>query len=136
MFRAKFAARWVGAALMLPALTLACGACVEDKMAATYDYEVSQRAAAEHRTVVYCDVQGQVDARRLRSAASQVAGLDPGSIRTSSEPAAMSFALDTKASTAAMAVAKIGAALDGSAKVTLLRAVEPGDLSAAPSRQP
>ncbi|MBS0446880.1 MAG: hypothetical protein JSR59_13140 [Proteobacteria bacterium] len=115
----------IGLVLLTPALALACGACLEDKMAATYDYAVSRQAAAKRLAVVYCDVQGQVTAERLRRAAAQVDGLDATSVRTSGEPAAMSFALDTTVSSAAAAVSRISTALGGAGKVTLLRSVEP-----------
>jgi hypothetical protein len=92
----KLPSALAGLACILPALAWACGACAEDKMAATYDHAVVQAAAAQQQQVVFCDVQGRVEPARLRDAASQVAGVDPASIRTSVEPAAMSFALDTK----------------------------------------
>jgi len=117
---------WLAVGLLAPALALACGACDEDKMAATYDHSVSQEAAAAQKVVVYCDVQGQVNPQRLREAAAKVPGLDLVSVRTSVEPTAMSFALDTRVLSTQAAVAKISDALDGTGSVTLLRSVEPG----------
>jgi hypothetical protein len=73
----------------------ACGACVEDKVAATYDYEVVQHAIARGDVVVFCDVKGQLDAGRLRKALGKVGGVDKASIRVSTAPQAVSFALDT-----------------------------------------
>ena len=73
----------------------ACGACVEDKVAATYDYEVVQHAIARGDVVVFCDVKGQLDAGRLRKALGKVGGVDKASIRVSTAPPAVSFALDT-----------------------------------------
>ena len=55
--------KWSAAAsacILVAAQGLACGVCAEDKMAATYDHAVVQRAAAQKRLVVYCDVQGHV----------------------------------------------------------------------------
>ena len=115
----------LGAALLIPALTLACGACLEDKMAATYDYEVTQQAAAHKQTVVYCDVQGQVDAQALRQAATKVPGVDVASMRTSREPAAVAFALDTRLSNADEAAAKLTREMRGKATIVVLRSVGP-----------
>jgi hypothetical protein len=84
----------------------ACGACVEDKVAATYDYDVVQHAIARGDVVVFCDVKGRVDAGRLRMALRKVVGVDKASIRVSTAPQAVSFALDTaKQSIAAAAAA-------------------------------
>jgi hypothetical protein len=72
----------------------ACGVCVEDKVAATYDHAVVQRAAAKGKVMVFCEVNGGLDARRIRNAAREVRGLDMSSLRLSLQPAALSFALD------------------------------------------
>jgi hypothetical protein len=72
----------------------ACGVCVEDKVAATYDYAVMQRAVAQGRVMVFCQISGAVDAPRIRNAARQVRGLDRSSLRLSTDPAALSFAID------------------------------------------
>ena len=107
--------------VLTPALAVACGACAEDKMAATYDYTVVQTAVAQKRQVVFCDVQGRVQQERLRQAAAQVAGIDPTSIRTSAEPSALSFALDTKVQSADAAVAQIRTRLDNKVQVIVLK---------------
>jgi hypothetical protein len=73
----------------------ACGACVEDKVAATYDYDVVQHAIARGDVVVFCDVKGQIDTERLRKALRKLGGVDKSSIRVSTAPQAVSFALDT-----------------------------------------
>jgi hypothetical protein len=85
------------AALLAGAASLAsaCGACVEDKVAATYDYAVVQNAMARGDVVVFCDVRGRIDADRLRKAARKLGGVDKTSIRVSTAPQALSFALDT-----------------------------------------
>lgn len=83
------------AALLAAAPARACGACDEDKVAATYDHAVVERATSTGRVVVFCQVRGPLDARRLRVAARRVKGLDVASLRTSVEPAALSFALDS-----------------------------------------
>jgi hypothetical protein len=75
---------------------LACGTCDEDKIAATYDHAVVQRAAHSHHVLVYCAVQGAFEPAQLAAATRRVRGVDPGSVRVSREPAALSFALDTR----------------------------------------
>jgi len=72
----------------------ACGACVEDKIAATYDYAVVQRAAAQGRVVVFCELKGPVQVAKLRKATAGVSGVDPASVRISDNPAALSFVLN------------------------------------------
>jgi hypothetical protein len=74
----------------------ACGACAEDKVAATYDHAIASRAAAQGRTMVFCEVRGPFDAKRLKAAATRIDGLDPASVRTSANPATVSFSLDSR----------------------------------------
>ena len=70
-----------------PALGLACGACDEDKVAATYDHAVIDAAIARHRQVVFVAIDGPVDPQRigtrLAAAAAKVSGIQPGTLRTS-----------------------------------------------------
>jgi hypothetical protein len=79
---------------------LACGACIEDKVAATYDYSVLERAQAGHRVVVFAEIRGTQDAAKLEQAAAiaakKVRGIDPASVRSAHAPLALSFALDEK----------------------------------------
>ena len=44
----------------------ACGVCDEDKVAATYDHAVVRRANLQGRVMVFCEVRGPLDARRLQ----------------------------------------------------------------------
>lgn len=101
----------VVAGLGAPAIAMACGACVEDTVAATYDHAVASRATAQKQVLVFTAVDGIGDARVLASKASaaarRVAGVDRSSVRVSSEPLALSFALDPKAQTVAGAVARV-----------------------------
>lgn len=82
-------------ALAAPA-AWACGTCAEDKVAATYDHALLQRAAKQGRVLVFCEVAGAWDMARLQAAARQTRGVDPDSLRFSREQSAMSFALDTR----------------------------------------
>ena len=80
-----------------PATSLACGACIEDKVAATYDHAVVERAAASGDLMVFCEVTGPLDARHLKQAMRRVHGVRPQSVRVSTQPPAISFAIDRKA---------------------------------------
>ena len=86
-----------------PIAAAACGACVEDKVAATYDHAVVTRAAARHDVVVYAGIEGRGNAealaRAVKAAAARTHGVDRSSIRVSAHPAAVSFAMDAGART-------------------------------------
>jgi hypothetical protein len=80
---------------------LACGICVEDQIAATYDHEVLARAEAAGRDVMYAAVHGKnAGAPRsdalIRQAIGAVSAVDRNSIRLSLLPPAASFAWDSK----------------------------------------
>ncbi len=107
------AASWAGS-------VLACGTCVEDKIAATYDYAVVQSAARAGNVVVYCEVQGAFEPARLAAAARRVRGVDPASVRVSREPAALSFALDTRKQQVEQAMQSLRKQ-SGSARVAVVR---------------
>lgn len=102
---------------------LACGTCVEDRIAATYDWATAQRAAAAGRVMVYCELGGRWDAARVRAAATRVRGVDATSVRTAREPAALSFALDPKQQSPQAAVLALRAAVPAGTTVGLVRVV-------------
>jgi len=116
---------WRAAALlaMAPA-AWACGVCIEDKVAATYDHEVVVRAAASGKVMVFCEVAGPLDAGRLRSAARKVPGVDPASLRTSAQPAAVSFALDARQSPQA-AVSAMQRGISPDMHVAIVKVIAP-----------
>ncbi len=111
MRRGAFAAIALLGAAALPGAALACGICVEDKVAATYDHAVITRATARHHVVVFAAVEGPAEARAqagaVRQAAARVRGVDAGSVRTASAPQALSFALDPRAASPESALAAI-----------------------------
>jgi hypothetical protein len=78
----------------------ACGQCIEDKVAATYDYEVLTRAASRGHVVVFTEIRGPAagagPALRafVKKALSTAPGVDPGTVRVSLDPPAASFACD------------------------------------------
>ena len=79
---------------------MACGVCIEDKIAATYDHAMVTRARAQGRIVVFAEPRANVEAgtlaQKLSSAAAHARGVDPASVRTSQAPASLAFALDPK----------------------------------------
>jgi hypothetical protein len=84
------------AAMRAPAR--ACGHCIEDKVAATYDYAVLTRAARDGHVVVFADVRGPAagagSALKAFIARTLAAtpGIDGGTVRVSLDPPAASFA--------------------------------------------
>ncbi len=93
----------LGIALALPAqAALACGFCIEDKIAAVYDHRVVMQAAAQKHQVAFFGLDGRlagsaVEARMLERSAGTAYGVDPGSVRVSIESAALSVAFDPAA---------------------------------------
>jgi hypothetical protein len=90
--------RFAAFVLAMPALAAACGACIEDKVAATYDHAVIERAHREHRVMVFAEIRGEKTPVELERAAALAArrqrGIDPASVRSAHAPLALSFALD------------------------------------------
>jgi len=88
----------LAAAVQVPAQ--ACGHCLEDKVAATYDHAVLTRAARVGHVVVFADVRGPaagggpaLKAFIARTLAT-TPGVDAGTVRVSLDPPAASFACD------------------------------------------
>jgi hypothetical protein len=95
---ALVASLWLVAAPRTPAR--ACGQCIEDKIAATYDHAVLTRAARDGHVVVFADIRGPaagagpaLKAFIVRTLAS-TRGIDVGTVRVSLDPPAASFACD------------------------------------------
>jgi len=80
----------------------ACGVCVDDKVAAAYDYAVVARAHQRGQVMVYAEPAGVGDPgaamKRVAAAAAHVRGIDPASVRSSAAPASIGFALDPRVS--------------------------------------
>jgi uncharacterized protein (DUF2236 family) len=113
--------------------SLACGACDEDKVAATYDHAVVERAMTTHRQVIFVAIDGPVNAaqinRRVAAAAFKVRGVATGTLRTSLSPTAFSFVLDGKQSPE-VAVSDFQKAVgDRDIRLTLVRVVRDGVLA-------
>jgi hypothetical protein len=93
--RAALAA--LGFALSLPAQ--ACGYCVEDKIASTYDHAVVSRALAQRHHVAFFHVDGpaapgNANRRALEVAAYAIPGVDKRSVRVSPDALTMSLSFD------------------------------------------
>jgi hypothetical protein len=78
---------------------LACGVCVEDKIAAVYDHAAMQKAFAAKRSVAFFHIDGKLVAgERTRRAIAGIAratpGVDAQSVRVSVELASLALAFD------------------------------------------
>ena len=78
---------------------LACGVCVEDKMAAVYDHAVIGKALGQKHHVAFFHVDGPLMAgeatkRALEQAAGTSSAADKGSVRVSVESASLAVAFD------------------------------------------
>jgi len=120
---ARLLAAGILALAALPLQALACGACIEDKVAVTYDHAVVTEAAARRHVVVFAAVDGAgADAARSAQAAARVSGVTRGSVRSAASPAALSFALDPKVQTPEAALAAIARRMGApAAHLTLIR---------------
>jgi hypothetical protein len=101
---------------------LACGACDEDKVAATYDHAAVQKAAAQKQVVVFCDVQGPApDAARMRRVAATTSGIDAASVRTSAAPATVSFTIDPRKRSPQSAAAALQRGAPAGTRIAVVR---------------
>jgi hypothetical protein len=112
--------------------SLACGACDEDKVAATYDHAIVDAAIARHQQIVFVAVDGPVSIKkltaRIAAAANRIRGVQKGTLRTSESPPAFSFALDA-AQKPESAVTRFREAVgDIPAVLTLVRFMRDGKL--------
>jgi hypothetical protein len=92
--------RAVLAGLLLAAQgALACGYCVEDKVAMVYDHSVIVRALNKRHEVAFLAIEGPLAAsprrqRELERAIESTPGVDRASARVSLAGASLSFAYD------------------------------------------
>ena len=77
---------------------LACGYCVEDKIAAVYDYAALTQAHARRQTVVYFAIDGAIrdSASLLKTLVERTKGVEKGSARVSVESGALAVAFDPR----------------------------------------
>lgn len=79
----------------------ACGHCVEDKVAAVYDYAVATQAFSQKHQVAFFGIDGPLlmgdnSRREIEAITRNIAGIDQGSTRVSLESAALSVAFDPR----------------------------------------
>jgi hypothetical protein len=74
---------------------LACGYCIEDQVAATYDHAVVSQALARKHQVAFFHVDGATPSRAvLERAVYSVPGVDRGTARIAADSQTVSFAFD------------------------------------------
>ena len=127
----------LAAGATLAASSLACGVCIEDKVAATYDYSIVMTAIAKHHVVVFGQIEGAVDMQaavaKIAAAAPHLRGVDRKTVRTSVSPAAFSFALDPAVQVPAAALAEMQKRLRmQGVKLSILRVVTSESVPPAP----
>jgi len=98
----KVAMFLASALLMVNASVMACGHCIEDKIAAVYDYSVVSKAVSEKHNVAYFGIDGPIvvntaNKQSLQTAISALKGIDVNSLRISLEAGSLSLAFDPKA---------------------------------------
>lgn len=90
---------------------LACGVCIDDKVAAVYDHAQVQQAFAKGRVVVFCELAGAHDpgtlSHRAGQAAQRLSGVERGSVRASNELPVVSFVLDPGAASPGASVGEL-----------------------------
>jgi len=96
----------LAAVLALSQQALACGYCVEDKMAAVYDHATVTRALAQKHHVAFFHIEGAVPPgaetkRAIESLANSSSGVDRGTARVSPESSVLSVAFDPQRTTVA-----------------------------------
>jgi hypothetical protein len=122
----------------LSAKAWACGYCVEDKIAAVYEHAAVSRSIAGGRTVVFFAIDGELKhgaatRARIEKLAAAVPGVEPASVRLSTEAAALALAFDPRRTSLAAVQQTLERKL-AAQKLSLLamRVMDrPGDLAAA-----
>ncbi len=84
------------ASLLLSLQAFACGYCVEDKIAATYDHAVITRALAQGRHVVFFHVDGAPVGRAALEQAASGRGIEKGSARISPDSLTLALVFDPR----------------------------------------
>ena len=87
---------FLAVALLVSGNAAACGYCVEDKIAATYDHAVITRALAAGRHVAFFHVDGAPVERAVLQQAATVRGIENGSVRISPDALTVALAFDPR----------------------------------------
>lgn len=117
----------LGFAGALPAM--ACGICIEDRVAAVYDQPAVDRAVARHQQVAFFSLNGSLEAtpatRRAVVLALERRGI-PGTVRVSLESASASVTFNPKVASLDSLVSAGNLALSARAlKLQALRVIGP-----------
>ncbi len=110
---------------------VACGYCVEDRIAAVYDHSLAQRVAAgKHQLLVFSWdgplVRDAVARRKMLELGEATPGVDKGSTRVSLEPAVIAVAFDPARNSVASITAALQKKLDSlKLSIVVLRAAPP-----------
>jgi hypothetical protein len=104
------------ALLLAAGPALACGVCVEDKIASCYDHAVVSQARTQGVSVAFFAIVGDVirteeTRKALLQAIDATPGVRKGTARVSLENAALSFAFDPARLTVEDAERRLGARL-------------------------
>jgi hypothetical protein len=131
-----------GAWFAFTSVARACDACLEDKIAATYDWQVVSVAKRQRHTVIFTAIKGGVAPGnvalkdRLVRDLSIVRGVDAGTVRVSLAPPAVSFASDLERRSAAELLATMNERLHGAGlRLQLVRVGAPGIAEATASNK-
>jgi len=116
---------------------LACGHCVEDKVASVYDHAAVTRAIAAKHTVVFFAIDGtlkpgQPMRLRIERIAASVPGVDARSVRLSMELATLALAFDPRRASLVDVQARLERKLAplGLSLLAMRLMDQPGDLAA------
>ena len=116
------------AGLLLGQGAIACGYCIEDKIAAAYDHAVVVSAMDRRHQVAFLSIESAPASSRERAiagAVESVAGVDRGTVRVSLEGGAVSFAFDPARAPASSIVASVRKKLAAKgARASLLRVLD------------
>jgi len=131
----------LAALLALSPQALACGFCVEDKMATVYDHAMVSSAIARNHRVAFFHIEGELapgpgTKRALEELANTATGVEPGSARVSPESAALSVAFDPQRVSVAALQAALERKLAGRKSSLMLQKVmeRPADFSPSIAR--
>ena len=118
----------VAVGVLFAQAALACGYCVEDKIAAAYDHAVVVSAMDRRHEVAFLSIETAPAGSRERAiagAVESVAGVDRGTVRVSLEGRAVSFAFDPARAPASAIVGSLQRKLAAQGVgVTMLRVLD------------
>ncbi len=95
----KVAILFTSLLLIAASSAIACGHCIEDKVAAVYDYSIVTKAVSEKHTVAFFGIEGPLvvnsaSKQSLLGILSSIKGIDSNTIRISLETGSVSVAFN------------------------------------------